>query len=125
MKKVILTVVLAVFTTGTFAQTENQFRVIEPEKFEQEIQQEEVQLVDIRTPKEFKEGHIEGARNIDFLAEGFLKGFEALDKEKPLYIYCRSGNRSLKASAILSEAGFENITDLKGGYKAWTAKGKE
>ena len=44
---------------------------------------------------------------------------QKFDKDEPLYIYCRSGNRSSKAAAQLTEAGFKKIIDLKGGYKAW------
>lgn len=104
------------------AQDSTIVQVIDPEVYELQIEKEEVQLVDVRTPEEFNEGHIEGAENIDFLADGFLPNFEKFDKSKPLYIYCRSGNRSGKAAAKLSEMGFSKIIDLKGGYKAWTAE---
>ncbi|MGB7841210.1 MAG: rhodanese-like domain-containing protein, partial [Salinimicrobium sp.] len=97
-----------------------EIKVIGPEKFKQEIQKEDVQFIDIRTPKEYREGHIEGAKNINFLSDDFLKQFSKLDKEKPVYIYCRSGNRSAKASVQLVDEGFTNIIDLKGGFKAWT-----
>lgn len=124
MKK-LLFVLLFIFTTAGFAQTTTGIEVIEPKEFEQEIQQENIQFIDVRTPKEYKEGHIEGAKNIDFLGEDFLKQFSKLDKEKPVYIYCRSGNRSAKASEKLSAEGFENVIDLKGGYKAWSAMQEE
>lgn len=117
----LLFVLLFVITTAGFAQTSSGIEVIEPKEFGQEIQQENIQFIDVRTPKEYKEGHIEGAKNIDFLGEDFLEQFSKLDKEKPIYLYCRSGNRSAKASAKLRAEGFENIIDLKGGFKAWSA----
>lgn len=95
------------------------FKVLEPVQYKQEVSKDSLQLVDVRTPEEYVEGHIEGAENIDFLAEGFFSEMEKFDKKKPLYIYCRSGNRSAKAAATLSEMGFNNIIDLKGGYNAW------
>lgn len=79
-----------------------------------------LQLLDVRTPKEYNEGHIEGAELINFFDEDFVQQVEAnFDKDKPLMLYCRSGNRSAKATAKLKAAGFKEIYDLRGGYKAW------
>lgn len=79
-----------------------------------------VQLVDVRTATEFNGGHIRNAINIDFFKKvDFQKSFEKLDKNKPLYIYCRSGARSQKAAKILLGMGFSKIYDLKGGYLRW------
>jgi rhodanese-related sulfurtransferase len=80
----------------------------------------DVQLVDVRTPKEYNQGFIKSAKNIDYFSDNFKTQFQELDKEKPLYIYCRSGGRSGKASKILKELGFKEIYDLKGGYLAWS-----
>lgn len=124
MEKLIY-ILLVLFTTAGFAQTSKDIKVIEPAKFEKQIQQENIQLVDVRTLKEYEEGHIEGALNIDFLGDEFLQQFSNLDKDKPVYLYCRSGNRSAKASEMLKKEGFEHIIDLEGGYKAWKALQKE
>ena len=84
-----------------------------------------VQLVDVRTPGEYAGGHIAGAVNIDWLAEGFLEKAEvALEKGRPVMVYCRSGRRSAAAAAALSGKGYVT-TNLKGGYIAWTAAGEE
>lgn len=117
MKKLLFVLAIGFFSFTGFSQ---EISVIEPQKYHQDISSDEVQLIDIRTPKEFKDGHIKGAKNIDFLADDFMYHFEKLDKSEPVYIYCRSGNRSSKASAKLAKAGFTEIIDLKGGYKAWT-----
>ena len=122
MKKYIILLILVLVTSVGFSQDPTLIRVIDPTLYELQISAEKVQLIDVRTPEEFKEGHIEAAENIDFLAEGFLPKFKKFDKNKPLYIYCRSGNRSSKAAAKLSEMGFSEIIDLEGGYKAWTAR---
>lgn len=111
---------MSVFALPGFSQGTAVIEVIEPEQYQQQINKKDVQLVDVRTSQEYKEGHIKGARNIDFFAEDFVEQFQDLDKEKPVYIYCRSGNRSSKASKKLAEAGFKKIIDLEGGYKAWT-----
>lgn len=125
MKKSLLILLGIFLVTSMNAQQDPDFKVVDVEKYEQAIKQKDVQLVDVRTPEEFKEGHIKGATNIDFFSDDFLTQFDAYDKNKPLYLYCRSGNRSAKASKKLSEAGFKNIVDLEGGYKAWKAAGKE
>lgn len=125
MKKSLLILLGIFLVTSMNAQQDPDFKVVDVEKYEQAIKQKDVQLVDVRTLEEFKEGHIKGARNIDFFSDDFLTQFDAYDKNEPLYLYCRSGNRSAKASKKLSEAGFKNIVDLEGGYKAWKAAGKE
>ena len=78
------------------------------------------QLLDVRTPEEFNAGHIEGAELINFYADDFVQQVEAkFDKSKPLFLYCRSGGRSAKATAKLKARGFEEIYDLRGGYLTW------
>ena len=79
-----------------------------------------VQLIDVRTSEEFNAGHIEGAINIDFKNdEVFYQSFQRLDKKNPVYVYCRSGNRSKKSADKLLEMGFSKVYDLKGGYIGW------
>lgn len=121
MKKVISFIVFVLISTIAFAQESAKVNVIAPKEYAKEIKKDKVQLVDVRTPEEFSEGHIEGAKNIDFFSEDFAKSFEKLDKAKPVYIYCRSGNRSAKAAVKLAEMGFTTIIDLQGGYKAWVS----
>ena len=80
---------------------------------------EGVQLIDVRTAEEFAEGFIKGAQNIDFFSETFDKDILALDKSKPVVLYCRSGGRSAKCSEKLIAAGFVKIYDLDGGITQW------
>ena len=78
------------------------------------------QLVDVRTPAEYQEGTIEGSRHINFYGEDFTAQLEAqLDKNQPVYIFCRSGNRSGKAAVMMEELGFKKVYDLDGGIMAW------
>lgn len=102
-----------------FAQEQVLLKVLSPAEYKQEVKSQDVQLVDVRTPKEYKEGYLEGAENMDFLADNFLLKMEKFDKSAPLYIYCRSGKRSAKAAAQLTAIGFTKIIDLEGGYEAW------
>ncbi len=81
---------------------------------------ENLQLIDVRTPEEYNEGHIEGAVNIDFYGEDFLQQLEQkLDKEQPAMLYCRSGRRSAKAAEQMKGLGFKEVYDLKGGILDW------
>ena len=87
--------------------------------FKVKIDNNNLQLVDVRTPEEFNEGHIKNAGNIDFYESDFLTQMNKLDKTKPLYIYCRSGGRSGKAAIQLKEQGFTEVYDLQGGILDW------
>ena len=83
------------------------------------LTKEKVQLMDVRTPKEIKDGAIETALFANFFDEDFAtKAVNKLDKSKPVYLYCRSGNRSSKASKILQEKGFE-VYNVLGGFNTW------
>ena len=76
-------------------------------------------IIDVRAPGEFAQGHIKGATNINLFDKNFTEQFLDFDKSTPLFIYCRSGLRTSKASEKLAEIGFENIYDLHGGIINW------
>ncbi len=77
-------------------------------------------ILDVRTPEEVEEGYIPNATNIDiYLGQGFLDELEKLDKTKNYYVYCRSGNRSAQACAIMNSIGIENTNNLEGGFMNW------
>ena len=80
---------------------------------------DDILLIDIRTPQEFAQGHIAGAKLINFFDSDFMQQMSKLDKKKELYIYCRSGHRSGKATEYLKTAGFPKIHELKGGINNW------
>jgi len=122
MKNIILTATLLIFSFfKVSAQEVNTKKLVDAEAFESQITTKKVQLIDVRTPKEFNEGTILAAKNIDFLADDFSKRIEELDKKQPVYIFCQSGKRSAAAATKLQEAGFE-VIELAGGYKAWKAE---
>jgi len=79
-------------------------------------------ILDVRTPKEFAEEHIENAINIDYHSETFWDELNKLDKDKTYLIYCRSGARSAKALNIMEELNFREVYNL-GGIIAWKAEG--
>jgi phage shock protein E len=79
-------------------------------------------LVDVRTPEEFNGGHLQYATNINFNSPEFKAQIGKLDKNKPVYLYCRSGNRSGKAADTLAALGFHLYHNI-GGFEQLKADG--
>lgn len=79
------------------------------------------QVLDVRTPKEFAEGHIQNALNVDWTGDNFTQGISSLDKTRPVYVYCLSGGRSADAASEMRKMGFKNVLELKGGILNWRA----
>src|SRR5690554_74437 len=102
-----------------------QINVVTAEEMQAILDLEEVQLVDVRTPEEFKNGHVKGAQNINFYSDTFEEDILKLDKSKPVILYCKSGVRSAACSEKLLEAGFVQVYDLKGGITQWEHEGFE
>ncbi|HEY82582.1 MAG TPA: rhodanese-like domain-containing protein [Dehalococcoidia bacterium] len=84
---------------------------------------EDFVILDVRTPEEYASGHIERAVNLDYYSETFKEELDKLDKDKVYLIYCRSGNRSGKALAIMEELGFREVYNMRGGMIRWEAVG--
>jgi rhodanese-related sulfurtransferase len=83
------------------------------------------QLVDVRTEEEFGVSHLKDAQNICVTMDNFKERTKDLDKNKPVYVYCKSGGRSAKAAKILTDMGFTKVYDLQGGITNWEEKGLE
>jgi rhodanese-related sulfurtransferase len=98
--------------------------VLDVNQFEQKLTGSNTLVIDVRTPQEFAEGHIEGAMNIDYYDIHFENKINAIDKSKTILVYCKSGNRSGKAATILAKNKFKNVYDLSGGITNWIASGK-
>jgi phage shock protein E len=73
------------------------------------------EIIDVRTPGEFAEGHLEGAVNIDCADESFVVEISLLDREETYLLYCRSGARSENAMVYMQGMGFSDVVNL-GGY---------
>ncbi|MGG0716524.1 rhodanese-like domain-containing protein [Robertmurraya massiliosenegalensis] len=78
------------------------------------------QLIDVREPNEFENGHILGARNIP-LSQMKMR-MKEIRPDKPVYLYCQSGMRSSRAAQTLYRKGYKDLSHLKGGFKKWTGK---
>jgi len=82
-----------------------------------------VTVIDVRTPEEYAEGHIDGSLLIDLSSPSFLDEVGALDPAEEYLVYCRSDNRSGQAVAMMAELGFDRLWDLDGGVIAYAAAG--
>ena len=71
-------------------------------------------VIDVRTPQEFAELHLVAARNIDFRSASFRDQIEPLDRSGRYYLYCRTGNRSGQAAALMSKMGFGDVINIGG-----------
>jgi rhodanese-related sulfurtransferase len=92
-------------------------------EFSTKVAEAGVITLDVRTPIEFAEGHIEGARLIDFQSGNFENEIAALDKNATYAVYCRSGNRSGQAVKVMQDAGFTNVFNMNGGVIEWANAG--
>lgn len=81
-------------------------------------------MVDVRTPKEYKGGHLENAVNIHLYDRDFTERINKLDKNKTVYVYCKAGGRSADAVEALKSNDFVHIVELDGGTDAWIEVGK-
>jgi rhodanese-related sulfurtransferase len=80
-------------------------------------------VLDVRTPEEFAEGHLDGAVLIDFYDADFAEQLAALDRTVPYLVYCRSDNRSGQAMSVMADLGFTSAVDVDGGIVDWVAAG--
>ena len=83
------------------------------------VQVTNVVVLDVRTPKEFKEGHIRGATNVNFYDRSFSAQLQSLDKSRPYLVHCAVGGRSGKAVKTMQELGFTNLYHMDAGMKGW------
>lgn len=137
MKKILLSLLAAVglSTTGCSAQAgklassaktapSDVITILAPQAFINQAKADTTSiLLDVRTPKEYAEGHLANARQLDYLnTEAFDAGIKQLDKSRTYYIYCRSGKRSHSACLKMKKQGFK-VYDMEGGILNWTKLG--
>lgn len=84
---------------------------------------EDLVILDVRTPEEFAEGHLDGAIMIDFYRDDFAEQLAELDPDVPYLLYCRSGNRSGQTTALMNSLGFTDVADVDGGIVGWLDAG--
>lgn len=96
---------------------------LDPEAFKMKYNKNPGVIIDVRTPEEFREGHLKDVDHLfDFQTGEFEKEMDNLDKDKTYYLYCRSGNRSGKAMEIMQKAGFKEVYNI-GGFEDLVSAG--
>ncbi|WP_312346235.1 thioredoxin domain-containing protein [Chryseobacterium binzhouense] len=120
MYKNLIVLFFVILLTGCGKAQNNGESNLSATEFSEKLNQtEDAQLVDVRTPGEFRNGHLKNAMNIDWNADDFAEKAKALDKDKPVFLYCMSGPRSTAAAAKLQEMGFKNVYEMQGGMMKW------
>ncbi len=125
MKKILLSLLTAISfgTTGCSAQSDN-IDTLAPQAFIKQAKADTTAIIlDVRTPGEYKEEHLAGAQQLDFLNTSvFDTGIKLLDKSHTYYVYCRSGKRSHNACIKMKKQGFK-VFDMEGGILNWKKLG--
>ncbi|MCF8236095.1 MAG: hypothetical protein K9G67_14005 [Bacteroidales bacterium] len=116
----LIVAILLILTAGC---SDSNFKTISQEKavlmMEENHHNADFMVLDLRTPAEYAEGHIEGAVNLDFKNECFTGSLETMDRDKTYLIHCRTVNKAGKTLDIMKELGFKEVYLMDGGFKAW------
>ncbi len=105
-------------------QTSKAVQTIDVKTFAEKLKSESnAQLLDVRTPGEYNDEHIDSASNVNWNGDDFVSKVEKLDKTKPVFVYCKVGGRSGQAATKLAELGFKEVYNLDGGIMKWNASG--
>lgn len=115
---VVVLVVLFAFLIFRYFKQRSFLKVLTQEQFKDGYRK--AQLIDVREPQEFKKGHILGARNIPLTQ--MKRRLVELREDKPVYLYCQGSSRSGRAAQLLHKKGYDDVNQLKGGFKKWTGK---
>ena len=108
--------------TSRWRMLKAQLNNLRPQEFKRKIDTvDDPIIVDVRTPEEFAVSHIENAINICYLADDFWPRIELLSPAKYIFVYCRTGRRSIRACTLMRNGGFDNskVFNLEGGYGLW------
>ncbi|MFO7823836.1 MAG: rhodanese-like domain-containing protein [Cyclobacterium sp.] len=102
-----------------FHKQTKQYSDLNAEEFHQGMQDKDAVVIDVRTTGEFNGGKLPKARNLDMMSPNFKQQIQNLPKDKAYYLYCRSGNRSGHACAMMADLGFKEVYNLAGGIISW------
>ena len=125
MKRILMTIAMSFSFFGIFGQN-NKFKTVDVTEFAKAVADTSYVVLDVRTSAEHAEGYIPGTHfNIDVLEDSYTDiALKTLPKDKPVALYCRSGNRSKNAARILAENGYQ-VLELGTGFRGWVSAGKD
>lgn len=123
MKRVVILLVSILALAG--CSSSSAVSTVNAQDFATTISDSNVVILDVRTPSEFAEGHIDGAINIDVESGTFESAIAGLDKNATYAVYCRSGRRSAIATDAMASLGFAKLYNLDGGTGAWMSAGQQ
>lgn len=107
----------------TNGQSNKGFKSVTVKEFSEKLAENpDAVLIDVRTPGEYADGHLQNAVNIDWKGNDFDTQVSNLDKSKPVYLYCLSGGRSTAAANFLKEEGFSEVIEMDGGMMKWRSE---
>ena len=118
MRKVLYVLFAATILVSCGTNINKGYNSVDADSFAEIIANEQVQLIDSRTPEEFNAGHIPGAVNINIDDDNFRAKVNELDKSRPIAVYCRGGRRSKEAADIMVGCGYD-VTELSEGIISW------
>lgn len=124
--RILLLLFFSIMLTGCFCKKEQKQEkalLLSPTEFN--LKKENHLLIDVRTPAEFEESHLKNAIHIDYFDTSFYDKVKNFGKNKPIFIYCRSGRKSGEISKKLIKKGFTKVYDLEGGIISWKEQQNE
>lgn len=117
---------LLLFLTLSCHSQQDSSRTLKTDKFEKAISKANIQVLDVRTPGEYRSGHIKNSLQADWNNKPeFNDRIQYVDKNKPVYVYCLAGGRSAAAAGWMRQNGFTDVYELQGGLNAWKKDGKK
>jgi thioredoxin 1 len=117
-------IILSTLYSCSNAQTKKENTLLTPVEFAEKIKMiNSAVIIDVRTPEEYSNGHLQNAKNIDWNGSDFEKRISQLDISKPVFVYCLSGGRSSSAAEKMRTIGFSKVYELKGGILKWRSSG--
>jgi rhodanese-related sulfurtransferase len=120
MKRIITVLSFALILFSACAQSSKE--KLEVKTFQKELSASQNAVVlDVRSEGEFQGGHLAKALNMNYNAPNFADNMNRLDKSKTYFVYCAAGVRSARAAALMRDAGFKNVLEMKGGLNDWQA----
>lgn len=121
MTKILILSVFMMFSCSNSTEQENVIsKVVSVDELQVLIKAKtDLQLIDVRTIREYNTGHLPGAKLIDYYRPDFKTQLEKLNKQKPIAVYCAVGVRSNRTLRTLKSLGFKEVYDLQGGIEAW------